>query len=171
MDLEPPKRIAGNAELSRRWFDESLRYQFDEFDLLTVECAELAEELHLHDWMARGDDDFYEKFGEWVGYVYDHELALPLEQSCSEGVLLPSDMRAIRLQTCPEVWLRPLRWFFEICPVHIKSYVALYFHTLNRIERARRTGSPEWSPLNSPAASGISTFYRPNKLKFRSYAR
>ena len=157
--------------LGRKWLDEGLRFEYCDDNILAAECAELAEELWLHEMVADEDDNFVNTFGEWIDYIYGHELLLPLEQSCNEGVLLPTDMRLMRLATCPEVLLRPLRWFFEFCPAHIKSYVALYFFTLVRIERARRTGDPFWSPATGKETPPASTFYRPRTLKFRPYSR
>ncbi len=97
---------------------------------------------------------------------------LPLEQSCHEGVLLPTGQRAIRLETCPEVLLGKLRWFFELCPSHVKSRLALDFYLLVRIDRARRTGNPDWRPQTAlPAPEEDRAFFRPPVLKFRDYAR
>ena len=111
-----------------------------------MDCAELADELWHHKVAAKEDPNYFQELLEWTEYVYEHQLMLPLEQSCYEGVFLPTGQRAIRLETCPEVLLDKLRWFFELCPSHVKSRIALDFYLLVRIDRARRTGSPEWKP-------------------------
>ena len=122
--------------------------------------------------MANEDVDFYEELDEWTSFVFSHDLMLPLEQSCYEGVLLTTDQRAIRLESCPETLLRPLRWFFEYCPRHVKSRIALNFHLLVRIDRARRTGNPDWRPTAAiPAQETERAFFRPRLLKFRNHAR
>jgi hypothetical protein len=72
---------------------------------------------------------------EWDNHIYERDILLPLEQSCSEGVLLPMRKRALRWQSCPENLLARLRWFFELCPAHIKSHLALRFYVLVRIDR------------------------------------
>ena len=99
------------------------------------------------------------------------KLRLPLEQSCHEGMLLPTGQRAVRLRSCPESLLRPLRWFFEECPRHIKAHLALYNYVLVRLDRARRTGNPEWRPETALPAPEEPVFFRPPKLTVRNYAR
>ena len=96
---------------------------------------------------------------------------LPLEQSCYEGVLLPTGQRAIRLKTCPEMLLTPLRWFFECCPRHVRSRISLDFYLLVRVDRARRTGNPEWRPNTAIPAPEERAFFRPPVLTYRKYGR
>lgn len=165
------KVLNSQQTLARRWLDEAQRFEYCDENIRAVECAELAEELSLDEVAAGEDECFTATFAEWLDYVYEHEILLPLEQSCNEGVLLSIDMRTMRLLTCPEVLLRPLRWFFELCPAHVKSYIALYFFHLVRIERAKRTGDPFWSPATGKETPPLSTSYGPRKLKFRPYSR
>ncbi|MDP2165938.1 MAG: hypothetical protein Q8K21_17300 [Hydrogenophaga sp.] len=153
------------------WQEEAAEYEYSNEDLDTVECAELAEELALHEILAFEDDLYEVELAEWWAHVYEHELMLPLEQSCHEGVLLPVDQRAVRLESCPEEMLRPLRWFFELCPVHVKSRIALDAYLLIRMNRARRTGNPDWSPKTAQAKPEPHAFFTAPKLKFRNYAR
>lgn len=169
----------------RRWRDTSAskkhwarygwprwRFEYNGDDIRTVdECAQLADELWHHAVMADEDPDFIDELVEWTDFVWEHGLMLPLEQSCHEGVLLPTDQRAVRLQSCPESLLRPLRWFFEECPRHVKSNIARDFYLLVRMERARRTGSPEWRPATAQPAEEERAFFRPAVLTFRNYAR
>lgn len=153
------------------WVEESERYGFADGDDDTVACAELADELAWHEDLAGDDPEYHQDLVDWTDYVFDHDLMLPLEQSCYEGVLLPTDQRAIRLETCPETFLKPLRWFFELCPEHVKSRIALDFYLLIRIDRARRSGSPEWSPLKATANPEPHAFFTAPRLSFRNYAR
>jgi len=153
------------------WLEEAEQYVYEEGDGDTIECAELAEELEWHEVLADDDEDYYDELSDWTAYVFEHELWLPLEQSCYDGVLLPTDQRAIRLESCPESMLKPLRWFFELCPVHVKSRIALDFYLLVRIDRARRTGNPDWSPKTAQAQPEPHAFFTAPKLKFRNYAR
>jgi hypothetical protein len=153
------------------WLQEAERYDYTDGDDETVACAELADELAWHEELADEDDEYFQELVEWTEYVYQHELMLPLEQACHEGVLLSIDQRAIRLESCPEILLRPLRWFFELCPEHVKSRIALDFYLLIRMDRARRTGSPEWRPKTAQADPEPHAYFTPPLLKFRNYAR
>ena len=159
-------------QFGQLWLAEVDRFAYNDGDEDTVECAELADELWHHEVMANEDPDYFDELDEWTSFVYSHDLMLPLEQSCYEGVLLTTGQRAIRLESCPETLLRPLRWFFEYCPRHVRSRIALNFHLLVRIDRARRTGNPDWRPASAVAAQETErAFFRPRLLKFRNYAR
>jgi len=153
------------------WQEEADRYVFEDGDEDTVACAELAEELAWHEDIAAEDENYGEELCQWIDFIYEHQLELALEQSCHEGVLLPTEQRAIRLESCPEYMLRPLRWFFELCPEHVKSRIALYFYLLVRIDRGRRTGNPDWSPKAACSNPEPHAFFTAPKLKFRNYAR
>jgi len=98
---------------------------------------------------AAEDDDFDEQFSEWWDYLFEGDdqcLLLAIEQSCDAGVLLPWDMRAVRLQTLPRERLAQLHWVFDSCPRHILVHVVNAAYWLVRVERARRRGLPHWSP-------------------------
>lgn len=153
------------------WLDEAARFEYDGQDLETAECAELADELWHHRIMADEDPNFQDELDEWRDYIYEKDILLPLEQSCYQGVLLPTGQRAMRLESCPELMLSHLRWFFELCPTHVKSPLALRIYVLVRLDRARRTGSPDWRPETALPAPEESLFFRPAALKFRNYAR
>ena len=159
------------ARWGRLWQDEASRFEYDGQDLETVECAELADELWHHRIMADEDPNFPDELDEWHDYIYEKDILLPLEQSCHQGVLLPTGQRAIRLESCPEMMLSHLRWFFELCPTHVKSHLALRIYVLVRLDRARRTGNPDWRPETAPPPAEESVFFRPAALKFRNYAR
>ena len=153
------------------WLAEAWRFECDADDLTTVECAGLADELWHHKVMADEDLNFFGELLEWTDYIYERDLLLPLEQSCHEGMLLPVDQRAVRLESCPEQLISPLRWFFDLCPIHIQSYIALHFFALVRLDRARHTGNPDWRPSTAFAEPEESVFFRPSKLLFRKYRR
>lgn len=163
--------ISKQEEFGHLWMAESERFDFDPEDMLTIECAEIADELFHHAIARVEDDDFDETFSEWEAFIWEKNICLPLEQSCYQGVLLPSGQRAIRLESCPEKLLSPLRWFFELCPRHVRSFLALQFYLLLRIDRARRTGSPEWNPKTAIPAPEEHAFFRPPVLTLRNYAR
>lgn len=164
----PPDQQARYGHL---WREESEQYAHAYEDHDTVGCAELAEELAWHEILARADDNYEAELVEWWEHVFEHQFMLPLEQSCHEGILLPVDQRAVRLESCPEDMLRPLRWFFELCPVHIKSRIALDCYLLIRMDRARRTGNPHWSPKTAVSAPEEHAFFTPPVATFRNYSR
>ncbi len=160
-----------NAQsLASLWLAEVNRFEFDERDFDAAHTAELADELDLYRVQALSDDNFEDTFYEWDCYLVEHSLWLPLEQSCHDGVLLPMDQRALRVKTCPEEMLTRLRWFFEICPVHVKHHLALLYYVVVRIDRARRTGSPEWRPETAQPAGEDPVFFRPPVLTIRRYS-
>jgi hypothetical protein len=153
--------------LADRWRVEIEAFCPEERDFDVAECAELADELDLYRVMAEDDDDFVDEYGEWDGFVWEHELWLPLEQCCDDGVLLPMEERALRLRTCPEELLRGLRWFFELCPAHVKHHLALHLSLLVRSERARRLGTPRWRAETAASREEPTVFFRPPVLVVR----
>lgn len=164
--------VSKQQALGHLWLAEVDRFEYDDRDWATVACADLADELWHHQIAAAEDPDYQTELDEWTSFVYEHQLMLPLEQSSHEGVLLPTGQRAIRLESCPEVLLDKLRWFFELCPSHVKSRIALDFYLLVRMDRARRTGKPDWRPQTALAAPEEDrAFFRPPVLRFRNYAR
>ena len=166
------RQINPQKQFGHLWMAESDRFEFDQDDWRTVDCSELADELGHLALIAEGDRTFEDAYAEWVEFVYEKGIWLPLEQSCYQGILLPTGQRAVRLKSCPEELLSPLRWFFELCPRHVKAYVAKDFHLLVRIDRARRTGNPDWRPATAlPAPETDRAFFRPPVLTFRNYAR
>lgn len=151
------------------WLAEIDRFGFEEGDFDAADCAELADELELYVIQALADDNFEDTHYEWDCYVVEHSLWLALEQSCHDGVLLPMDQRALRVKSCPPEMLSRLSWFFELCPVHVKHHLALMYYVVVRIDRARRTGSPEWRPETALPAKEYPSFFRPSKLTIRKY--
>lgn len=141
----------------------------DEWDVAS--CADIADELWHHKLEADSDPDFEDELLEWDIFIFQHDLRLPLEQSCHEGVLLPLDQRAMRLVSCPESMMDPLRFFFAECPPHIQAYLALYNYVAVRLDRAKRTGHPDWRPETANPAPEEHAFFRPQILRFRNYAR
>jgi hypothetical protein len=159
-------------QVTDRWWVEIEQYDSDPTDFDTAFLAELAPELEDYaDLIDDEDEEFVREWCDWYEYVFEHQLWLPLEQSCSEGVLLPMEQRALRLRTCPEKLLRSLRWFFELCPAHIKHHLALHFFVAVRIERFRRVASADWRPDTAPSRNPMddSVFFRPPVLVVRTY--
>lgn len=136
-----------DKSISDSWLSEMERQEFDGEEFDTAECAELPDELDLFRIQAEADPNFDESYVDWYDFICEKEIWLPLEQSCSDGTLLPLEMRFGRVKTCPEKLRRPIWEFFSRCPVHFQQYLALRFYVIVRIERARRTGSPEWRPI------------------------
>ena len=166
-----PNPSNNTAKLQDLWMAETERFEPDQEDFDAAHCAELADELDLFRVQAESDPDFFDTWSDWELFLWANELWLPLEQCCNDGVLLPMDMRALRVQTCPEKLLRPLRRFFENCPAHVKHHIAMVYYVLVRIERARRTGSAEWRPETAEPRSWLedTAFFRPPRLTVRKY--
>ena len=155
------------------WWLEIESFSFDDSAFRAAECAELAEELDLYRVQALTDVGFEQSLYDWDCFVVENSLWIPLEQSCHDGVLLPMDQRALKVKTCPEDVLSKLRWFFEICPAHVKHHLALMYYVAVRVDRARRTGSPEWRAATAELSLPIhdSAFFRPPLLTVRKYGR
>ena len=162
-----------NPTIEDAWWDELERFEYDPQDFDTASCAELADELEVFNIQALGDRNFLDSICEWDEVILEHSLWLPLEQSCHEGVLLPMGQRELRVKTCPQELRDCLGYFFGHCPAHVKHHLALMYWVVVRIDRARRTGSPEWKPEKAPPRSPYhdTVFFRPPVLKYRNYAR
>lgn len=172
-----PIGARSDAQLHQAWLDEiddhSYRGHGDWEYESAVECAQLAEELDLFRIQANADPEFYDLMYEWDCYLVQNDGIVPLEQCCHDGVLLPPEQRFLRLRHCPEHVRRGINFFFANCPVHIQHHQALRQYLLVRMARAECTGSPDWRPETAPPRSVYrdNTFFRPQLLKVRNYAR
>lgn len=162
-----------NPTIEDAWWDEFMRFEYDSEDFRTAKCANLADELEIFNIKANEDQRFAQKIDDWNEFIIEHTLWLPLEQCCHEGVLLPMGQRELRVKTCPQELRDWLGYFFSHCPNHVKHRLALTYWVVVRIERARRTGSPEWRPEKAPPRSPYhdTVFFRPPVLQYRNYAR
>lgn len=146
--LQPRPPAADDGEA---WWAEAVASLdgIERRDYEVAEAAELPEELSAHVEAAALDPDFGAEFDEWLEHLLNHDdptVTLALEQSCELGVLLPWDMRGVRLATAPAETLSALHRLLEACPRHVVVHLAHYVYWLLRSERARRRGSPRWSP-------------------------
>jgi hypothetical protein len=162
-----------NPTIQDAWWDELERFEFDSEDMNTVTCADLADELVAYKICADADDGFQNSMEVWEDYILMKTIWLALEQCCYQGVLLPKGQIELRVMTCPRELRDSLGFFLGHCPAHVKHHLALRYWLLVRIERARRTGSPEWQPSKPPPRSPYhdTVFFQPPKLKGRNYAR
>jgi hypothetical protein len=153
------------------WEAEGDAIDLSDSDYDVAETAELPAELHHHYATSRADPNFWTEFDEWFESLYqDQTLLVAIEQSCSEGILLPWDMRGVRLQSAPYPVLCRLQLFFDRCPRHVAVHLNLFVYWLVRAERARRRGTPEWSPLSPlPPSTEPRAFFRPSTLTIRRY--
>lgn len=167
--------VAGSsAHLDRSaglWSAEVWRWEYSPNDQDVADQAKLADELDLHQMLIDNDEKFDDSYVEWSAFIWENQLLLALEQSCYQGVLLPTYQRALRLESCPPAILSKLCWFFELCPTHVKHCLALDFSVMLRIDRARRTGTPDWRPETAVVPEQESTFYRPPFVTQRPYGR
>jgi hypothetical protein len=155
------------------WLDEIEEFCPCDDDFDAASCALIADELDLYRIIGEADDAFGDLAEHWDGCVWEHSLSVALEQCCHEGVLLPREQRALRLKSCPKEVQDGLNYFIGHCPSHVLHYLALFHSVLVRVERAKRSGSPDWRPDKPPPRSPNhdTVFFRPPKLKVRNYAR
>ena len=157
------------------WKAEAESIEFDERDLDVAYAAELPSELTHHEIAADADEDFDDEFDEWLQTLSgseDQVALLALEQSCDEdGMLLPWDMRGVRLWSAPPEAVSALHLFWDTCPLHVAAHVTHHVYWLIRAERAKRRGKPEWSPRHSlPPAQEERAFFRPSALVLRRWS-
>jgi hypothetical protein len=171
----PSSQPAGprtDAELKQAWLDEiedSSRRNLER----SLGCAHLAEELDEYRVMAISDSRFLQRWYYWNCYILEHDLWVPIEQACDQSVLLPLEQRHIRLLHCPEKQRNELCVFFVNCQLHVQHHLALRYYLLVRAARHEATGKADWSPETAPPRSVYrdNTFFRPQVLRFRDYAR
>ena len=168
-----PTKFNDNPTIEDAWWAEVEEYGFDDEDFRTAACAELADELDLFRIQALADPNFHDTMYGWDCYIVEHSLWLPLEQCCNDGVLLPKGQRELRVKSCPLEIRGYLGYFFGHCPAHVKHSLALIYWVVVRIDRARRTGSPEWRPEKAPPRSAFhdTVFFRPPLITVRKYNR
>ena len=138
-----------------------------------ADCVELPDELLSDAEQAEADLNFESDWDEWFEYLHNSELLLPVEQSCgSDGLLLPLDMRGVRLWTLPSELLIRLREFFDECPAHTKTLLVHHVFWLVRFERIRRRGTPNFDLRQVEIPDGEKpAFFRPNRLTVRFSGR
>ena len=142
-------------------------------DYAVADCAALPAELSEHRVAADSDDEFDPEIIEWLEFLLqDATVLLALEQCSNEGVLLPWDMRGVRLITAPDESIAQLHRFWDHCPKHAYVILSHYVFWLVRAERGRRRGRPDWSPKSAlpPAAEVERAIFRPSRLVVRRYS-
>lgn len=126
------------------WIEESEQFSYDaeRFDIAAE--SEWPEEQDLYRVMIDEDTAFDEKFYNAITFVEENQLWLLLEQSCSEGVWLPAEMRFERLKTCPKEMREKLDQLVTTCQAHVLYFVARIYWILVRMDRHDRTGEANW---------------------------
>lgn len=100
--------VSKQQQFGHLWIAEVERFEYDDADWATVACADLADELWHHRIAAVEDPDYQTELDEWTDFVYEHQLMLPLEQSCHERVLLPTSSPGSRsISICWSGWTGP----------------------------------------------------------------
>ena len=174
----PSSQPAGprtDAELKQAWLDEIYDSCCRGFTYCesSIEGAELAEELDRHRVAAIRDKRFQRRWYFWDCYIIKHDISVPIEQACDQGVLLPLEQRHIRLMHCPEPQLIALHGFFVNCQLHVQHHLVLRHYLMIRIARHEETGKADWSPATAPRRSvhRDNTFSRPQLLWLPNYSR
>ena len=149
--------IKRDLDVEAEWEAQSLFEEMLQEDWDTAGEADLPLELEAYEVLAAADPDFDSSWCDWMAFACETGILLPIEQSCENGVLLLTEQRALRLATCPEDMLKPLRRFFESGPSHVKLLLCHYIYWLVRIERGRRTGAGHWRPRRPRKATSSQT--------------
>lgn len=168
-----PTKFNDAPTIEDAWWDELERYEHEDEDFVTAKCADLADKLYVYKMLADNDPSFQDEMEDWDTFIWKRILWLALEQCCHEGILLPKGQIELRVKTCPLEIRDSLGYFLGHCPAHVKHHLALRYWVVIRIERARRTGSPEWRPAKAPPRSPLhdTVFFRPPKVTYRNYSR
>lgn len=131
------------------WYAEASAMELEERDFDVANAAELPTDLFCHAEAADLDPEFECEYEDWKQWLFDRDHLthlLIIEQSCTNGVVLPWDQRGARLLTAPLEPLALAQRFFTRPPRHVTAHLAHYVYWLVRCERARRRGSPNWTP-------------------------
>lgn len=164
-----------DCEESEAWFIEGTEgyLGLNEHFFELARCVELPLELLAHAEAAEQDPEHEAEFHEWLEYLMEQLLLLPIEQSCdAEGLLLPWDMRAVRLSTLPGDLLAKLHFFFDACPRHTRALLVHEVFWLVRFERLQRSDSVAWTvhDVEIPEEDEEPAFFRPNLMTARRYS-
>lgn len=158
------------------WLAEADAIEFNACDFDVAGAAELPAELAHHTIAAAEDKEFENEHYEWLDHLLNAGGCAPLlalEQSCNEtGILLPWDMRGVRLWTAPREAVDLLHRFWDGCPRHVSVHLSHYIFWLVRAERGRRRETCDWSPRHPlpPPEPEERAFFRPSKLVVRRYS-
>jgi hypothetical protein len=104
----------------------------EDFELgeLALEEADLDDDTSLAVW------ELYDK-------LWPDGLLAPLEQCCDAGMLLPPELREVRLRRFPLDFGARLEAAMRGIPPEVLVPFAMHVYWTLRCSRARRTGSPE----------------------------
>lgn len=149
--------IERDLDVAAEWHAQSQFKEMLEEDWDTAGEADLPLALEAYQVLAAADPSYESTWYDWLEFACETGILLPIEQSCENGVLLPAEQRALRLATCPEDMLKPLRKFFKSCPSPVKLLLCHYIYWLVRLERGRRTGAGPWRPGRALKATSSET--------------
>lgn len=119
------------------------------------------------------DPGLKECLKSWEGYIFEHRLAVVLEQASVDGVLAEARSVTTILQQCPDEWRLPFEVFAQMAPTSIRDYLVYACSCLVQIERKRRTGHAVWIgnlPSGSPEVLSQLMFkWGPRFRRYRPY--
>lgn len=141
------------AELHKAWFVEAEAIEEDDDDRAVGLAADLPNEVDDVLCDIGLDPDFQAVWYEWDCFIFQRYLRLALERASEDGVLLGSDLRATRLQTCSQPMIDGLKVFLAECPEHVQVALISYNFHVVRSERMKRLGRIKWNPVAAARAA------------------
>ena len=160
--------------LQKAWYFECWYFQPEFHHLAAANCVDgLAEELAELQMLAEDDEDFFDLLLEWEDFVYQGNISVLLEQSCDDGVMLSEELIYERVRDCPREMLASFETLLKHCPNYVLAYLAQFHYLIVRMNRAERTGKPDWRPAEGPFADPFWEVSSWKKASFlaRNYAR
>jgi len=87
--------------------------------------------------------------------------------------MLSEELIYQRVKDCSREWLAPFETLLQQCPVYVLAFLAQRNYLAVRMERADRTGKPEWRAANGPftCAELEESSWKKASFKPRNYAR
>ena len=135
----------------KAWYVEHWNFQPQFHHHAAANCVDgLAEELADLQELAEEDEDFENLLYEWQAFVDECHLSILLEQSCDDGVMLPEEEIYLRVKDCPSEILASFETLLRHCPDYVLAYLAQHHYLIVRMNRAERTGKPDWRPSEGP---------------------
>jgi hypothetical protein len=122
------------------------------------DCGDAIEAAELtgvkFDWFGAEAGDSDEE-SEWLMLAWQAEAFVALEQCCDDVRVLPRQLRETRLRHFSPSQRIAAEKFLDTIPDDISAPVLRFIYWAVRIERAKRTGSPQFDPKRPLQVEGL----------------